>query len=240
MDKRRRKRKKRIKISCFDAFCLLVIVVNVVVAALFIVRPILENSVVMAELSPNCDVYRVYLYGNHEINKISEKEFESMHYEERIKFLKNVIVDAGSKLGLSGEICIIVRDLQKENPPKGERVSLSIKGYYSSFSNAIFLDKNHVKSASLEECVNTVLHELNHYYFYKVCSCLKKLDPNEKKLEYFGLANELNENFKNYIDTENLQIYDYYHSYLNQPLEIEARQFAEQYSSSYIKVQEEN
>lgn len=221
---KRKRRKRRRKISYFNIISWLIIMANMIATGIFIVKPLLENSVMIAELSSNCDVYKVCFYGEQEKCKVSAEEYDGWSFEERMHFVRKVMEDAGMELGLTGEICVIIKDLHQER----------INGYYSSFSDAIYIERERIENGTLEETIKTALHELNHLYYQRVFECLDKLDNYDKKLKYFDLANELCDNNKHYIGVDSWEDYGF-QGYYDQPLEVEARQYAEKEAGKYIK-----
>ena len=120
-----------------------------------------------------------------------------------------------------------------------EPVELVVEEYESETLMGYYVDENHIISIReemfglpREEVINTLLHETHHAYVHKLMESEDLRDKNIEKNKNLRIYKELykyKEGIENYISAETD-----YDSYYNNPIEVAAREYAEEWTVNYL------
>lgn len=120
-----------------------------------------------------------------------------------------------------------------------EPVKLVVEEYESETLMGYYVDEEHIISIReemfdlpREEVINTLLHETHHAYVHKLMESVDLRDKNIEKNKNLRIYKELykyKEGIENYISAETD-----YDSYYNNPIEVAAREYAEEWTVNYL------
>lgn len=120
-----------------------------------------------------------------------------------------------------------------------EPVELVVEEYESETLMGYYVDENHIISIReemfglpREEVINTLLHETHHAYIHKLMESVDLRDKNIEKNKNLRIYKELykyKEGIENYTSAETD-----YDSYYNNPIEVVAREYAEEWTVNYL------
>lgn len=120
-----------------------------------------------------------------------------------------------------------------------EPVKLVVEEYESETLMGYYVDEDHIISIReemfglpREEVINTLLHETHHAYVHKLMESVDLRDKNIEKNKNLRIYKELykyKEGIENYISAETD-----YDSYYNNPIEVIAREYAEEWTVNYL------
>ena len=120
-----------------------------------------------------------------------------------------------------------------------EPVKLVVEEYESETLMGYYVDEDHIISIReemfdlpREEVINTLLHETHHAYVHKLMERVDLRDKNIEKNKNLRIYKELykyKEGIENYISAETD-----YDSYYNNPIEVAAREYAEEWTVNYL------
>lgn len=120
-----------------------------------------------------------------------------------------------------------------------EPVGLMIEEYESETLMGYYRDEEYIISIREEmfdfprdEVINTLLHEIHHAYVYKLVESVDWGDKNieeNKNLRIYKELYQYKEGIENYISAETD-----YDSYYNNPIEVAAREYAEERTDNYL------
>lgn len=103
----------------------------------------------------------------------------------------------------------------------------SLWGYFSEKDKTIYFNDNNIRYCKALEALDVVLHETRHAFQFAMCDVYKQISKKQRALECFEGVNDWSNNFSYYVDGRTEADYI---NYLNQPLEVDARE----YSKSHI------
>lgn len=103
---------------------------------------------------------------------------------------------------------------------------------YNFEGNLIRVNSNYIKKVSLDELINTVLHEGRHAYQFQLISQINWKNPIVKNSSHFSELNQILEDFLSYNDGTDEDFDEYY----NQFIEVDARLFATEVLPVYLKI----
>ena len=149
-----------------------------------------------------------------QISEFEVSTWEDLSLENRTIFLQSILYFETSYLKL--------------DPQTIEVVQLDDNKFGSCFfkQSIIRIDYEHLKNDDLFESIDTVCHEAYHAYEYSVVNSLDFSDNFVQTSPYFEKARSWNENFNDYSFIGN--------DYCYQPLEVDARLYAEERVSYYM------
>lgn len=159
--------------------------------------------------------------GNRDIlRKWKENTYVSLNEEEK-KALFQATIDLESYYwGIDAPT------VELEDYEAGDQKS----GYYSCQYNVISV-KSDLLYAPREEILNTLLHECNHAYNEAVAASVNWNDKDiDRNLRMYKDAYSFKEASENYVMPE-----DDFASYYDNPLEIAAREYAEEWTEKYLE-----
>lgn len=177
-----------------------------------------------------------------EANK--ENEQASMPYEDKIvdlrtwdtldvaekeRIVRAIALIEKEELGISSDVEIILAT---------EKMSDGKFGYYRhSPKKEIYINYKHLNEGDVEDVLKTIIHEMHHAFVYHT---IENIDYNSKLVQdnyYYKQARDWKKNSENYISSGvNFDEYE------DQPIEKDAREYAEkrvQYYLTYISENQE-
>ncbi len=110
-----------------------------------------------------------------------------------------------------------------------DKFSIYTLAYYSDEEKLICININELNRASVEDCVNSMLHEVYHAFQHHVVSLLDFESEFVKNSFYYAEARSWKDNMENYVSgVANFEAYE------AQPLEASAREHAEERIYVYL------
>lgn len=161
----------------------------------------------------------------------SKKEAPWDAYRENLALLLCFEYDCWSKYTINEKITIMQKLVDFEAdclgiptiPITTELLSGFTLGQYSNEAKEIWIDIEHLAKSPVEECIQTICHEIFHSYQHYLVDNLD-WDSDVLQCSYFTELHVWKENQENYRSVWTSG----YDAYESQPLEITARSYAEQ------------
>ncbi len=178
---------------------------------------------------------------NEDSEEVEEKEKEVIPHEEKIadllkwdelnvaekeRVIRSIALIEKEELGISNDVEITVST---------EKMSDYTCGYYVDSSKEIFINYKYLNEGKLEDVLQTILHEMHHAFVHYT---VENIDYESELVQdnyYYKQAREWKENTENYISSNTN-----YDEYRNQPIEADARAYAEERVKYYLEYIEEN
>ena len=158
--------------------------------------------------------------------------FQALTYEEKCEAIEALIYCEARYQGLC-EIDVVFKELEE-----------GTAGKYNHAARTIFIDSKIIKDGSRkggsnEEIMRTCIHETRHVYQHLLAELYADVTPEQRNLLAFtenGVRNWI-VNFKDYYsDTDDLEGFK---KYLKQPIEEDARRYAEREMKEYFEAIDE-
>ncbi|MBQ3545485.1 MAG: hypothetical protein IJA34_10965 [Lachnospiraceae bacterium] len=174
-------------------------------------------------LSENIDKIKAFRYN---------ETFQALTYEQKCEAIEALIYCEARYQGLC-EIDVVFKELEE-----------GTAGKYNHAARTIFIDSKIIKDGSKEggsneEIMRTCIHETRHVYQHLLAELYADVNPNQRNLLVFtenGVRNWIF-NFKDYYsatdDIEGIK------KYLTQPIELDARNYAENEMKEYFEAIDE-
>lgn len=146
--------------------------------------------------------------------------WDELNTDERVTLLNKIVLIEEENLGIETTDIVVIND------KLGEYTC----GYYSDEEKQICLSFSQISNESFQDNIRTVCHEAFHAYEHFV---VKTIDFDSEMVQnnyYFESARKWRDNIDKYVPA----IIDY-DMYLDQPLEVDARQYAENRVTAYIE-----
>ncbi len=146
--------------------------------------------------------------------------WDELNPDERIAILNKVVLIEKENLGIESAEFVVTND----------KLGEYMCGYYSDQDQELCLSISQISGGSLEENIRTVCHEVFHAYEHYV---VENINFNSEMVQnnfYFESARKWRDNINKYVPG----IIDY-DMYWEQPLEADARQYAEDRVNAYIE-----
>lgn len=169
------------------------------------------SDIVTTELTYEQSLYNLQ-------NKLTEDNWNSLTYDEKIELLQEVVECESLYLGIKDYPLVYTKSL----------TNLSKLAFYSNSKNEICINDYIIDISTLSSSLNIILHETYHTYQHELCDAYAQLDDESKKLYIFNDIEQYIYEFTNYIDCEND-----YDGYYDQLCELYAREHAENRVSFY-------
>ncbi len=178
---------------------------------------------------------------NKDSEEVEEKEKEVIPHEDKIadllkwdelnvadkeRVIRSIALIEKEELGISKNIEITVST---------EKMSDYTCGYYIDSSKEIFINYKYLNEGEIEDVLQTILHEMHHAFVHYT---VENIDYDSELVQdnyYYKQAREWKENTENYISSNTN-----YDEYRNQPIEADARAYAEERVEYYLKYIEAN
>ena len=149
-----------------------------------------------------------------ELKKLQDSEWQKLSVQEKLNVLQIVANIEGRVLGISTELCVGAKSMPDY-----------VIGQYVVNTDKIYINIDKVDKCDAEETLNTICHESYHAYQAKMADVYNNLSENDKKLKLFKDARKYAENYENYHSSGP--------KYYDQPLETDAREYAEDAVDDY-------
>ena len=150
---------------------------------------------------------------------LEKKSWDSANWNERIQWMQLLVSHEAIQLGLQGKAPVLCAQALPE----------FILGYYNR-GTKIIINVSYLENAEVLDVVDTVLHELYHYYQDAVIDTID-WESDFSRASYFDDARRWQQNSINYNNDptteEGIQMY------LSQPLENDANTYSKRKSKSY-------
>lgn len=151
-------------------------------------------------------------------------DWDDLSQKERERLLRTVAMTEKEALGIADEVELTVETVKTEQDTYGS---------YNDKLKRISISYEQLHEASLEEMLDTVLHEMHHAYVHYTVESLDFTSEEVQTGYYFKEAREWKENIENYRSA-NVS----YSAYRNQPIEVAARAYAEDRIQVYLDIAE--
>lgn len=160
-------------------------------------------------------------------DKISDLlKWDELNVAEKERVIRSIALIEKEELGISNDVEITVST---------EKMSDYTCGYYIDSSKEIFINYKYLNEGKLENVLQTILHEMHHAFVHYT---VENIDYESELVQdnfYYKQAREWKENTENYISS-NIN----YDKYKNQPIEADARAYAEERVEYYLEYIEAN
>ena len=151
-------------------------------------------------------------------------------YEKNIKQIAALGNDEWDTLNNEGKIDVLQHLTNLEtthlriNPIKiaSNKLNSNTLGEYNQNEKTIYIDYEHLKSASAEEIINTTCHEVRHAYQHFVIDMLDWQSYEVQTAIFYKEARKWKSEFENYVDEKDFEQYYF------QATEQDAREYAEE------------
>lgn len=153
-------------------------------------------------------------------------EWETLSVAEKERVIRSIALIEKEELGISDAVEITVFT---------EKMSDYTCGYYTDSSKEIFVNYKYLNEGDVEDVLQTILHEMHHAFVYYTIDSIDYKSELVQENYYYKQAREWKENTENYISAD----IDY-DEYRNQPIEADARAYAEERVNVYLKYINEN
>ncbi len=164
------------------------------------------------------DLFRKYEEVVRELDSWAE-----LDTDERVLLLNKIVLIEKENLGIESADFIVTTD----------KLGESTYGYYSDEENLICLSISQISNESMEENIRTVCHETFHAYEYYVVENIDFDSEMVKNNFYFESARRWKSNIEKYVPAT----VDY-DMYFTQPLEADARKYAQSRVEAYLAILE--
>lgn len=153
-------------------------------------------------------------------------KWDKLNVAEKERVIRSIALIEKEVLGISNDVEITVST---------EKMSDYTCGYYIDSSKEIFINYKYLNEGELEDVLQTILHEMHHAFVHYT---VENIDYESKLVQdnyYYKQAREWKENTVNYIFSSSN-----YDEYRNQPIEADARAYAEERAEYYLKYIDDN
>ncbi len=153
-------------------------------------------------------------------------KWDKLNVAEKERVIRSIALIEKDELGISNDVEITVST---------EKMSDYTCGYYIDTSKEIFINYKYLNEGELDDVLQTMLHEMHHAFVHYT---VENIDYESELVQdnyYYKQAREWKSNTENYISSS-LN----YDEYRNQPIEADARAYAEERVVFYLKYVENN
>lgn len=168
-------------------------------------------------LKKNIDLIKLIRY---------DSTWQELDYKKKCKVIKAICYCEARYLGLSCDLKVEFKDDMRD----------TTNGEYNHTNTTLYINANHLKNSNMEgskadEILNTCLHECRHCYQHLLSEAYVKLSPEQRNLVAFNGVDDWIKNMNEYNIPDNS--FEAVIKYYYQPLEEDARQYAEKNVSIY-------
>ncbi len=154
-------------------------------------------------------------------NKIADLlKWETLNVSEKERVIRAVALIEKEELGISNNVEITVAT---------EKMSDYTCGYYIDSSKEIFINYKYLNEGKVEDVLQTILHEMHHAFVHYTVESIDYKSEFVQDNYYYKQARMWKENTENYISSSTN-----YDKYRNQPIEADARAYAEERVTVYL------
>lgn len=153
-------------------------------------------------------------------------KWDELNVAEKERVIRSIALIEKEKLGISNDVEITVST---------EKMSAYTCGYYIDSSKEIFINYKYLNEGELKDVLQTILHEMHHAFVHYT---VENIDYESELVQdnyYYKQARAWKENTENYISS-NIN----FDEYQNQPIEADARAYAEERAEYYLEYIEAN
>lgn len=147
-------------------------------------------------------------------------KWDKLNVAEKERVIRSIALIEKEELGIGNNVEIIVST---------EKMSEYTYGYYVNDSKEIFISYKHLNEGQLKDVLQTILHEMHHAFVHYTIENIDYESELVKDNYYYKQAREWKENTTNYISSSSN-----YDEYQNQPIEADARAYAEERVEYYM------
>lgn len=152
--------------------------------------------------------------------------WDELNVAEKERVIRSIALIEKEELGINDDVEITVST---------EKMSSYTCGYYIDSSKEIFINYEHLNEGKLDDVLQTILHEMHHAFVHYT---VENIDYESELVQdnyYYKQAREWKENVNNYISSNSD-----FDEYQNQPIEADARAYAEERVVVYLEYMEKN
>lgn len=147
--------------------------------------------------------------------------WDALNISEKERVIRTIALIEKEELGISKDVEITVST---------EKMSDYTCGYYIDSSKEIFINYKYLNEGKLEDVLQTILHEMHHAFVHYTVDSIDYESEIVQDNYYYKQAREWKENTENYISSDTN-----YDEYRNQPIEADARAYAEERVAVYLE-----
>lgn len=147
-------------------------------------------------------------------------KWDELNVAEKERVIRSIALIEKEELGISNDVEITVST---------EKMSDYTCGYYIDSSKEIFINYKYLNEGKLEDVLQTILHEMHHAFVHYTVENIDYESELVQNNYYYKQAREWKENTVNYISSGSN-----YEGYKNQPIEADARAYAEERVEYYL------
>lgn len=148
-------------------------------------------------------------------------KWDKLNVAEKERVIRSIALIEKEELGICNDVEITVST---------EKMSDYTCGYYIDSSKEIFINYKYLNEGEVEDVLQTILHEMHHAFVHYTVENIDYESELVRNNYYYKQAREWKENTENYISSS-LN----YDEYRNQPIEADARAYAEERVAFYLK-----
>lgn len=152
--------------------------------------------------------------------------WDELNVSEKERVIRSIALIEKEELGISNDVEITVST---------EKMSDYTCGYYINSSKEISINYKYLNEGNIEDVLQTIIHEMHHAFVHYTVESIDYESELVQDNYYFIQAREWKENTENYISSSTN-----YDEYRNQPIEKDARAYAEERVKYYLEYIEEN
>lgn len=152
--------------------------------------------------------------------------WEELNIADKERVIRSIALIEKEELGISNNVEIIVST---------EKMSEYTCGYYIDSSKEIFINYKYLNEGELENVLQTILHEMHHAFVHYTVENIDFESEFVQNNFYYKQAKEWKKNTENYISSSTS-----FAEYQNQPIEADARAYAEERAEFYLEYVEAN
>lgn len=151
------------------------------------------------------------------IEKIRENaRWKPLPIGEKMCTLQAIADYAVKSLGIEKYVTVVLEDYETDE----------IQGEYSAEEHLIRISRKHVETSDADECLNTILHEVYHYYEYCLMNLYQSLPEQDQALYLFQNCRRYIEENRSYVN--GTESYEEFIQYYDQQIEEDSRTYAEE------------
>lgn len=162
----------------------------------------------------------------HENKLVDLLKWDELNVAEKERVIRSIALIEKEELGIGDDVEIIVST---------EKMSEFTYGYYVDASKEIFVSYKHLNEGQLKDVLETILHEMHHAFVHYTVESIDYESELVKENYYYKQARKWKENVDNYISSDSD-----FDKYQNQPIEADARAYAEERVTFYLEYVEDN
>ena len=153
-------------------------------------------------------------------------KWDELNISEKERVIRSIALIEKEELGIGNDVEITVDT---------EKMSNYTCGYYVDSSKQVFINYKYLNEGNLEDVLQTIIHEMHHAFVYYTLESIDYESELVKVNFYYKQAREWKDNAEHYISSDTN-----YGEYRNQPIEADARAYAEDRVGYYLNFIEEN